>query len=183
MPLIAICGLKGSGKSTLAKEIAKLNPDIQRTSFAKPIYLMIEILLIYQGASPEEIEYLFTDGKEEPTEYLGGKSVRYALQTLGTEWGRNLIDEDLWVDAWDRYYLHGGFPSTAIDDMRFPNESKRVNLRGGTRVRVERPGVELDSQHVSESGQSKVEVDYTIVNDGEPEDMVRELMHLINTKG
>ena len=32
------------------------------------------------------------------SERWGGKTPRYLMQTLGTEWGRMMVDGDLWVE-------------------------------------------------------------------------------------
>jgi len=175
--IIALCGLKGSGKTTLAKKLAQ---SYRRQPFANPFYLMAETLLAYQGATEEEISYLFNKGKEEPTEYLNGKSVRHALQALGTEWGRDCIGKDIWIDVWERNFIKDGRKPTVIEDMRFLNEAKVVKRLGGVLVRIERPGVELDPRHISELEQLRIQVDHTIVNDGEPKDMLRELNHFLH---
>lgn len=179
--IIALCGFKGSGKTSLAKllsgeEKSQVYIKYQyctRKSFAEPLYLMIETLLTYQGATKKEINYLFTKGKEEPTSYLDGRSVRHAVQTLGTEWGRELITPCIWVKAWENAIKN--YPYIVTDDMRFLNEAMAVRNHHGILIRIERPGVKQDIKHISEIEQLRINVDHTIVNDGEPDDMVREL--------
>jgi AAA+ ATPase superfamily predicted ATPase len=179
--IIMITGLKGSGKSTLAKLIAKeAANEYIRKSFAEPLYRMVEALLVYQGATKDEIHYLFNEGKEEPTPYLEGKTVRYALQTLGTEWGRVLISKNIWVNVARRSI--GKYPNVVFDDLRFLNEDDMKKNLNGISVRVERPGVELDPHHISELEQLRIIVDYTIVNDGESIDMLKELESLVGEK-
>ena len=46
------------------------------------------------------------------------------MQTLGTEWGRECIGPEVWVDVWKsnvQKWLDGGL-NVVVDDMRFPNE-------------------------------------------------------------
>jgi hypothetical protein len=50
------------------------------------------------------------------------------MQTLGTEWGRNLIADDLWVKSAIR---RAGDLRTVITDVRFPNEMEAVVAAGG----------------------------------------------------
>lgn len=173
--IIAFTGLKGSGKSTLAKYIRR-NRGINRRPLARPIYKMVEALLVYQGATKKEIAYLFGSGKEEPTPYLNGKTTRYALQTLGTEWGRELISKNLWVDAWERSRKKT-VGSTVVDDMRFTNEAIKLRELGGILIRITREEDDrIDISHLSEIEQLRISVDHTITNDGTPEDMYHELI-------
>jgi hypothetical protein len=185
--IIALCGLKTSGKTALAKLLSgegksaiKRPVYYKRKSFAKPLYLMMEALLVYQGASKKEINHLFHEGKEEPTPYLDGKSIRHGLQTLGEEWGRQHIDRGIWVNSLLRSSTR--YPNTIIDDMRYLNEANAVRDIDGFLFRIERPGVVLDPRHISELEQLRIEVDFTIVNDGEPDDMVRQLDNFLKGK-
>ena len=47
--------------------------------------------------SEEEIDGRW---KEHPCSLLLNKTPRYAMQTLGTEWGRELIGENIWTHIW-----------------------------------------------------------------------------------
>lgn len=71
-------------------------------------------------------------------------SPRWLQQSLGTEWGRDLILPDLWITiaklkviAWQAMGR-----DIVIDDMRFINEYDTVLELGGMPVRIRRPGVE-----------------------------------------
>lgn len=106
--------------------------------------------------------------KETPCALLGGKTPRYAMQTLGTEWGRNLIHPDLWVFIWTRYRRSEmrAFPRDRVvaDDVRFPNEVDAIHELGGEVWRVHRPGCQSDG-HESESYVKGLKVDREIMND------------------
>ncbi len=76
------------------------------------------------------------------------------MQTLGTEWGRNLIASDLWIRAWQHALANvpAGVP-VVVDDCRFPNEADAVVAAGGICVRIERlfsNGAGTASVHESE---------------------------------
>ncbi|MBH0113241.1 hypothetical protein I5E68_09815 [Novosphingobium sp. YJ-S2-02] len=78
---------------------------------------------------------------------------RRLQQTLGTEWGRDQVDENLWChvagETAHRERLAGR--SVVIDDMRFPNELGMVQHFRGLPVRIVRPGVERQGEaHASE---------------------------------
>lgn len=141
--IIAFTGLAGSGKSTAAAHLVN-SRGWQRVRFAGPLKAMMAAL----GLTPAEID---GDRKEQPCELLGGKTPRWAMQTIGTEWGRHLIDSDLWIRAWkvavDR--LPPGVP-VVVDDCRFPNEAAAITAAGGILIRIERPGAGTASVHESE---------------------------------
>lgn len=56
---------------------------------------------------------------------IGDVTYRSALQTLGTDWGRNTVDEHIWCRAWRmmaRELMDGGVGVIIVDDIRFQNE-------------------------------------------------------------
>jgi CRP/FNR family transcriptional regulator len=58
------------------------------------------------------------------------------MQTLGTEWGRQCMDADIWVRAWAaRAAL---LTSAVADDVRFQNEADMIRNLGGVIIRVMR---------------------------------------------
>jgi hypothetical protein len=130
--LIGLIGKKGSGKDTAAEALETLG--FQNVKFAGALKAMLRTLLAYQGVDEVTIGRMIDgDLKEVPTEYLAGKTPRFAMQTLGTEWGRNLIGPDFWLDAAMKKATTG---DTVITDCRFPNEVDAVNANGGTVIRI-----------------------------------------------
>src|SRR5262245_61605141 len=116
--LIGITGLAGSGKSTLAKQY-EVEQNEKRIPFAQPLKDMLEAMGV-----PHKHLHGTPAQKAEPLAILGGKSARFALQRLGTEWGRDMISESLWVDAWRQraeITLSTG-RDVVVDDVRFANE-------------------------------------------------------------
>ena len=75
-------------------------------------------------------EQLWGDEKETPLDFLGGKTPRQAMQTLGTEWGRNLIYDGIWLHAWERAFNKCSTP-VVVDDLRFINEAEMIKRLGG----------------------------------------------------
>jgi energy-coupling factor transporter ATP-binding protein EcfA2 len=175
--LIGLTGRKGSGKSTLAEKLNYIG--YTRFSFAEPIRQMIGTLMRYQGATEKEISHYLTNGKEEPNPYLCGETTRWALQSLGTEWGRKLINENLWVEAWRGAATEkDGLLSPShvvIDDVRFPNEVDIIHARNGKVIRIFRPTLEGHIDHESESYFDSLKVDIDIINNGPPENMLNGL--------
>ena len=85
--VIAITGQAGSGKTTIAKHL-ELEYNYVRVRFAE----VLKDMLLALGLTEEEIN---GDLKEKPCSLLLGKTPRHAMQTLGIEWGRNLIHPDI----------------------------------------------------------------------------------------
>lgn len=169
--LIALCGLAGSGKSTAADYLIDEH-DFHRVKFAGPLKSMLKAL----GLNHDHLEGKL---KEVPCELLGGRTPRHAMQSLGTEWGRELITPELWVNAWTHKaqdYLDRGF-NVAVDDCRFPNELRAVQKLGGVTVMIERPGTASVESHISE--QHALETDITLVNDESVADLYAKLNSIL----
>lgn len=156
--IIAFTGLAGAGKSTAAFHLIQTH-GWARVRFAGPLKAMMAAL----GLSAAEIE---GERKELPCALLGGRTPRYAMQTIGTEWGRDIINEDLWIHAWraalDR--VPAGVP-VVVDDCRFPNEAAAVRAEGGSLIRIDRAGAGAGAAGHSSEGYA-IETGAIIRNDG-----------------
>lgn len=168
--IVGLAGTKGSGKDTAAK-VFKAN-GYEDVKFAAPIKGMLRYLLNYRGADPIEVERMVEgDLKEVPTAYLEGKTPREAMQTLGTEWGRELVGEGLWVNsAMDRASL---YRNVVISDVRFPNEVGIIHANGGTTYRIERESDNANgySLHPSEAHIPNLPVTEAVSNEGTIDDL------------
>lgn len=96
--------------------------------------------------------------------------VRRLLQVLGTEVGRNMIGENVWVDIMGgkiRRHLEAG-TSVVVTGIRFENEAALIRQFGGLAAWVERPNPDATpaSTHASENGVRSSDFDAQIVNDG-----------------
>lgn len=158
--LIAIVGQAGAGKSTLA-EILVREHHYTRIRFAEPWKRMLSVL----GLTYAELDGEF---KTEPSPILQGRTPRYAMQTLGTEWGRNLIGENFWVDIWKSFAsldIERG-RRVVCDDCRFLNEAVAVKSLHGQIWRINRPGLEASMNHQSETEMARIAFDRRFTNDG-----------------
>lgn len=141
MELIGLVGAKGCGKTTVANYL-KSKGNYQIQSMATPIRDM----LIAMGIKPR---FLYED-KEEPIKEYGGVTGRYLLQTLGTEWGRNTVCQDIWLKAMRNKLIEQDH-DTIIDDIRFPNEVTMVEDLGGYIIYIQRDTAEeVIDTHTSE---------------------------------
>ena len=124
--------------------VRPLQPDlekkygIRRKHIAEPLRAMLAVLLQANGMKSDEItRYLEGDLKEQIIPCLGVTS-RYAQITIGTEWGREMISQDLWANTWMRGVADG--ESVMNDSVRFPNEADVIRKLGGVVIMIKRPG-------------------------------------------
>ncbi|WLA44119.1 hypothetical protein QNJ95_22870 [Bradyrhizobium elkanii] len=137
MTVVGLAGFAQSGKTTAALYLEK-KYGIRRKHIAEPLRAMLAVLLQANGMSSDEItRYLEGDLKEQVIPCLGVTS-RYAQITIGTEWGRELISQDLWANTWGRGIADG--ESVMNDSVRFPNEAEAIRQLGGVVVMIKRPG-------------------------------------------
>ncbi len=167
--LIAITGAAGSGKSTAAIHLMERR-GYRRIRFADPIKDMLREF----GLTFEQLDGAL---KETPSDLLCSRTARRAMQTLGDEWGRQLIGEDIWVRAWQRRIEEAAafIPDVGIvcDDLRYPNELDAVLQNGGTVIRVIRPDAPTVEAHSSED--HHLFSQRVLVNDGTITDLARKL--------
>lgn len=161
MIVIGLTGLAGSGKTTAAR-VLETKEGFARLSFAGPRKAMARSF----GLTTREIA---GDLKEAPGPELCGKSPRQFMQMLGTEFGRDMIGPDIWINAFkrngDELRLDEDVRGIVVDDVRFENEVAAIREMGGVIVRIERPGAgsQTGAAHVSE--QLNTEPDFTVLND------------------
>jgi hypothetical protein len=165
-PAIALIAPRmGSGKTTVATYLAN-RYGYQITPFAKPLRLMMTALLTSFGVSAKDITFLLSDGKETPIlEIPGTPTPRRLMQLLGTDWGRKLVHDRIWVAAWEA--LADQHEYVVADDCRFPNEYAAIrSIPGGQVWRITRQSAVITSVHASEGQLDAVAVDQELTNDG-----------------
>lgn len=171
LPTIGITGPAGVGKTTTARAIVVAEPRYQRIHVAEPLKEMLRAFYWSStDLSPSEIERRIDgDLKRRPCPYLCQRTPTEAQQWLGTEWGRDLVGEDLWLDASrrraERVIALGG--GVVNESVRFENEAAAIRAMAGFVIRLEgRGGLAGDAgAHVSEGG---VTADATVVVDAPP---------------
>lgn len=133
MLVIGLTGFVGSGKTTVSNWFTQ-NHSFRRLSFAEPLRKMIMSLGV-----PEEV---LRDPilKEQPHPALLGRSPRFAMETLGTGWGRQTMHPHFWVGHFALAARSGKF--IICDDVRYQNEVEAIRELGGRVYKLIVPGQE-----------------------------------------
>ena len=156
--VIAFAGQIGTGKSLCADYLCATHGYV-RVKMADPLKNMLRAI----GLTTAHIEGSL---KEEPCDLLEGKTPRWAMQSLGVEWGREQIGQQFWANTWVKEverHLTLGTPVVA-DDLRYINEAQAVKAMGGVTVHLKR-GELKDVTHSSELIDFKC--DHTLNNNEE----------------
>lgn len=178
--LVAFVGPAGCGKSTAADALCE--QGWVRAKFADPLKNMMRAY--YQSCGIDDFQYIEArvegDLKEEPDPFLHGRTPRHAMQTLGTEWGRNLISTELWVRAWEHRVtmLGAAGADVVVDDCRFPNEAAAVRRLGGRVVQI--LGREKGLCKLHESEKMDFEPDMKVANLGKLSAFTNDVIHLFH---
>lgn len=152
--VVGLMGYGGVGKSEVAK-ILEEQYGFERPHIKQPLRDMAAVLVRACGFSDHEVDrYLDGDLKRDPIPGLGGRSGTEIQQFLGTEFGREFIDPDLWLSLWCRKidgHLSRGAKGVVSESVRFKNEATAIRVRGGIIVLIERDGYGPINDHKSES--------------------------------
>jgi deoxynucleotide monophosphate kinase, putative len=164
--IIALTGKAGAGKDYAAAKLAMMLPhygiNCHTNSFAAPIYRMLEALGV-------DINYYAKRENKEAVIPGLGVSLRHLLQTLGTEWGRKLVKESIWVDCMVEHYSN--IPKDdclIITDCRFPDEAAWVQSMQGKIIRITAIVQRHSTATKHESEKMAFEADFTITNNYTP---------------
>ena len=174
MKIIGLTGRKGSGKDAAATALV----GYTNLKLAEPLKMMLRALLTYQEVTPDVIHEMMEGClKESPCKSFGGQTPRHAMQTLGTEWGRDLMGKDFWVTMLMNKAQN--YKKVVVTDVRFPNEVNAIEEVGGLLVRIIRPGLDKDT-HSSEALIDNLPVHVEITNDGTLADLQNKILRLVD---
>jgi len=177
--IIGIVGTKNSGKSETAKYIAAIKGHTVK-SIATPIKEILKIIGI-----PSKNLYGTNEDKNEVLPAFN-TSARKLLQYTGTEFGRDALHKDVWIDI----LIKNLDPniSYVIDDVRFQNEAEKIKAIGGILIGISRPWHSWEDQgvdnHTSEicayAEPFKSMIDHWVSNTGTKEELYSKLNTIIN---
>lgn len=196
--LIALCGKKQVGKDTVADllvekygfskygfadgvkdAVYRLNPRV----LVNPVFYSSWFIDSYVSTPVQPVpvplqEVVNIIGFETAKEKIG--DVRILLQKMGTEVGREMFGEDVWVNRFlDKLFEDGqmtfdtseGYPKPVprgkivVKDVRFDNEAREIRELGGVVVNVKRKEYSDDGDtHASELGVNPKLIDAVLIN-------------------
>lgn len=179
--IIGVMGRKQAGKDTAAAPLVRLTHS--HINFADPVRdmaLAIDPLVIWSLFSPGPVRLSLLVAKRGWPVAKQSPEVRGLLQRIGTEGGRGILGEGVWVDLWKRRVAQLPDPERVIaTDVRFPNEADAIRSLGGVIVRIDNPRLADDDQHASERAMAAITPDAAVVNDRDVCDLQAEFTHVV----
>lgn len=179
--IIGLNGVARAGKDTVGNilhelygyEVKSFSDMLNKALIAlNPYVLSVPVDALRHPRYADVIEdYGYEGAKEFP-------EVRALLQRMGTEVGRDLLGEDIWVDALFADLKPGD--KWAIVNVRFPNEYKAVKDHGGEVWRVDRPGYEPAQGHISDRALDEYQMDWYIYNDDTVRDLAEKVINRLD---
>jgi hypothetical protein len=170
--IIGLSGYAQSGKDSTA-ELLCLNYQYTRLAFADPMRQALMIinpkLDSITRVSDMVEDYGWDMAKRNP-------EVRRLLQVLGTDFGRKMLGDDVWINI-----ALSGIKSedkVVISDVRFPNEAEAIKKLGGTVWRINRHNHSAVNGHTSEHAMDNYMFNHVIYNDGTLDDLSDEVFML-----
>lgn len=154
--IIGITGLAQSGKDTAAQYLVD-NYGFNRKAFADKL---------------KEFCYLINPELREAVDAVGWESAkkipvfRRFLQDAGHN-ARVVFGSDFWVDQVLNKKDADDITKENIvfTDMRYQNEFDRVNWFEGWTIRINRPGLKLINNHVTETQHLNIPVSFNVTNE------------------
>jgi hypothetical protein len=160
--LVGLAGKAGAGKDTVAQYLERKHGYCV-VSFAAPIRAMLMGLLGHVGQHSGWITE--RELKERPIPGLG-RSYRELAQTLGTEWGRQVLGESFWTDVLAGHCAARKGTRFVVTDVRFPNELQLIRASGGAVWQVVRHHLRPVRSHESETAIEEEDPDAVLFNTG-----------------
>jgi len=164
--LIGVHGPLNGGKDTVANYYQAKFPDrFARYAFARPIKQACTVLF---GFTSEQME---DRTLKEQDDAFWGFSPRKAMQKLGTEYGRDMLRDDVWIKRAELELEKNKKigKGLIITDVRFENEAKWIrSVPNAIIIYLHVPGLQKDARyaHASEAGiEYHADFDILVEND------------------
>lgn len=202
--IIGIIGFIGAGKGTVGDILVQRG--FHKDSFAAPLKDATAVIFNWPRNMLEGDTNISRLWREKKDEYWSNQfdydfTPRLALQLMGTEVGRKIFHEDLWIIS--LLNRARGYDNVVVTDVRFKNEIKTIRKNGGFVVRVKRgpepdfydtalkANVYYDKVSIQEMRDRKIhlsewdwigcEFDYVISNEGSLKDLESNVDSMLNS--
>jgi hypothetical protein len=176
--LVAFAGRAGSGKSLASDTLVARG--YKRIKFADGLKNMLRSLYATMGLTTLEIERRIEgDLKEEPDPLLNSNTPRWAMQSLGEEWGRKCMHQNLWKSITAtaiKNAMKAGY-NVVVDDCRYENEAAFIRGSAGRVIMIDRVQA-ISFEDLHESEKFPFSPDVTIYNTGTPEQLVDDVLRV-----
>ncbi|QIW87888.1 deoxynucleotide monophosphate kinase [Agrobacterium phage OLIVR5] len=116
---VGFVGYKNSGKTHISSKLKSASAFVKTIGFSDPLY---ETVVAATGIPMEDFQN--KEIRELPDPRLGGRSIQYALNTLGSEWGRKMMFEEIWTNR--AFKNEEDDMINIFDNVRFTNELEGV---------------------------------------------------------
>ena len=170
--IIGLSGYAQSGKDSTA-ELLCLNYGYTRLAFADPMRQALMIINPRLDSITRVSDFVGDYGwdvaKKNP-------EVRRLLQVLGTDFGRKMLGDDVWINI-----ALSGIKSEdkiVISDVRYPNEAQAIKNLSGSLWRINRHNHSAVNGHTSEHAMDNYMFNHVIYNDGTLDDLSDEVFML-----
>lgn len=172
LSLIGFMGIKKSGKDTCADHLVQ-NYNYVKKSFSDPLKRACQELFLFT----DDQTYGSQEQKETPDPRWFGCTPRLALQYVGTDLLRdqlsNIMPElgtNIFTHNFKLWYNHeieqNPELKVVVSDVRFANEVDFIHSLGGIVIKISRPNLTNDDQHLSETELQNIKsFDMEICND------------------
>lgn len=200
--IIGLIGFAGSGKGTVGDMLVEKH-GFTKLAFADSVKDATAAIFgwprsLLEGDTDESRVF-----REKRDDFWSAKlgyemTPRLALQKMGTEAGRDVFGESLWVTSTERKMMQ--HENVVVADVRFPNEIKFIQDKGGFVVRVirgpepdwyetalewntstNRSNLSMPNVHSSEWAWIGQPTDYMLWNNGSKGELEANVKYLLTT--
>lgn len=202
--IIGICGFQNSGKGSVGDILERRG--FRKDSFAAPLKDAASVIFGWDRKLIEGDTKQSREWRELPDAFWSKAfnrvfTPREALQLMGTEVGRQVFHEDLWIHSlFNRAKSSNVY--TVITDVRFRNEIRKIREYNGIVIRVKRGNDpdwypvalransgDIEAQvamkkmkiHVSEWDWIGSSFDFVIENNGTLDDLEKNIMRILTS--
>jgi hypothetical protein len=204
MSIIGLVGFAGCGKGTVADILVK-KYGYTKIAFADSVKDACSVIFGWERSLLEGDTEQSREFREKTDAFWSARlgydlTPRLALQKMGTEAGRDVFGMNLWITSVENKILQ--YDNVVLADTRFPNEIAFIHKLYGTVIRVKRgPEPEWWSAALAENSgnipdgmkkhHSKIhysewawigtKFDHTLENDGDLNDLEREVDFILTS--